>query len=159
MIDLKNTIGLGSKYNNALLPNLTPYTKLEFEESHLVCYRTLPFSFSLTSTARGAMARDVRIFYNSNVSRQGAKEAITALRDYAIEHVEKWTKTQLQAVAGTQTLFIVYNSETDMKLDFSKDILTIEQIQEENERAQIFVSYDISDVGLINLVNELLNFL
>jgi len=147
-------------YNNQSLPDGTLYSSIEFSDvEHLVCYRTLPFAFNLASTERGAMAKDVRIFYTDNVSNTGAKDAITTLRDYAIGHVEIWTPTQLQAVAGTQTLFIVYNSETDMRLDFSKDLLTIEQIQEANEGAEVWASYDVSDTGLINLVNELLNWL
>jgi len=160
MDTLTNILGVNSVYNNATLPDGTAYSLLECADiQHLVCYRTLPFAFNLAETKTGAMAKDVRLFYTDIVSRQGAKDAITALRDYAMSHIEIWTNEQLQAVAGTQTLFIVYNSETDMKLDFSKDLLTIEQIREANEGAEVWVSYDVSDIGLITLVNELLEWL
>ncbi|MDB4261723.1 hypothetical protein N9878_02520 [bacterium] len=147
-------------FNNATLPNGNPYSFLEVGGvENLVVFRTLPFAFRLVNISVAQMVRDVRLFYTENVSREGAKEAITALRDYAMSHVEVWTPAQLQAVAGTQTLFIVYNSETDMKLDFSKEVLSLEQLQAQNEGAEIWVSYDISDIGLITLVNELLNWL
>jgi hypothetical protein len=147
-------------FNNTTLPDGTAYSNADFQGvEHLVCYRTLPFAFNLANSKTGAMAKDVRLFYTDIVNREGAKEAITVLRDYAIGHEETWTTAQLQAVAGTQTLFIIYNSESDIRLDFSKDLLTIEQIREENEGTEGWVSYDISAMGLINLVNELLNWL
>lgn len=147
-------------YNNATLPNGMPYSSLECEGvQHLVCYRTLPFAFNLTETKTGAMAKDVRLFYTHTVSRQGAKDAVTALRDYAIANVENWTDKQKADVVGRQTLFIIYNSATNMELDFSKELLSIEQIQEANEGAEVWVSHDVSDLSLINLVNELINWL
>lgn len=161
MIDtVTNILGVNSIFNNATLPNGTPYSLLDTGGvENLVVFRTLPFSFQLVNISVAQMVRDVRLFYTDDISRQGAKDAITALRDYAMSHIEIWTNEQLQAVAGTQTLFIIYNSETDMKLDFSKDLLTIEQIQEANEGAEVWLSYDVSDTGLITLVNEFLAWL
>ena len=147
-------------YNNATLPSGTAYSKAEFfGVEHLVCYRTLPFAFNLVATSNEVGAKDVRLFTNPDTSKSGCKDLITAMRDFAISHTEIWTTAQLQAVSGTQTLFIIYNSEADCYLNFSKELLTLENLQEANQDAQIFVSYDISDAGLINLVNELLNFL
>jgi hypothetical protein len=147
-----------NRYNNSILSTGEAFTDYPEGEQRIFVERTLPYAFILTKGV-GKMVRDVRVFANTDISRKGAKEAITALRDYAISHIETWTNQQLQAVAGTQTLFIVYNSESDMRLDFSKDLLTIEQIQEANEGAEVWLSYDISDIGLITLVNQLLNWL
>jgi hypothetical protein len=151
---------INNYFQNITLPSGEVRTGVYLEDEHLVLYRTLPYSFRLTSMIGNVQAPSfIRIFTNIDVSRQGAKDAVTALRDYAIAHTEIWTQAQMQAVAGTQTLYIVFNSEKNMRLDFSKDLLTIEQIREANEGAEVWVSYDVSGVGLTTLVNELLAWL
>lgn len=126
---------------------------------HLVCFRTLPFSFQLTE-AKGAFVRDVRLFSNSVISREGCKNLIITMRDFAMNNEEVWTLEQLQAISGTQTLFIVYNSETNCFLDYSKQLLSLKEVENLYPNAEkVLVSHNISDEGLILLVNELIEWL
>jgi hypothetical protein len=143
-------------YNNK---NLL-FSSADFEGvEHLVCFRTLPFSFQLIE-AKGAFVRDVRLFSNSEISREGSKDLIIAMRDFAINNNEYWTYEQMQEIEGTQTLFIVYNSQKDCFLNYSEDIITLEEVQNLYPDAEkVLVSQNVSDEGLILIVNELIEWL
>lgn len=149
-----------SKYNNSILPNGQLYTSIDFEGIEtLICYRTSPYSFSLASSSKECNAKDVRVFYNKTVSRQGAKQIITAVRDYALSNLEIWTIDQLKSVQGAKTLYIIYKFDTWIYLTFSKEALSEDQIIELEGSEYVWLTYDVSEVGLIELVNKFLDWL
>lgn len=145
------------RYNNATLIDGTQYTEFNYESKHLFIERGLPYYFSLTMGYEKAV-RDVRVWSNDDLS--GAKALVETIKAYAISGEEQWTPEQIAKVDGTQTIFIVYNNEHSMGLYYSKSIISLEDLEMQFlEAEKVFISYDISDLGLIALVDELLNWM
>jgi len=145
------------RHNNATLPNGVEYTRFNYNVEHLFIERGLPYYFALTKS-KLKRVRDVRVWSNDNLD--GAKELVETIKAYALSGEETWTPEQLAKIEGTQTLFIVYDNKYDMFLFYSKEQLTLEELEAEYpDSGKIFYSHNISDIGLVTLVDELLNWM
>lgn len=129
----------------------------DFQNPTLAVFRQAPFRFTLLAPQSVSTPFDVYI--NADYTREGAKDLIAFIRDLAIAQTENWSNEQLQEASEARTLYICYQDFNNIFLNFSKEVLTKEEIELQNEGAEVWVSYDISDVGLITLVNELINWL
>lgn len=102
-------------------------------------------------------APPIRLFVNTETDKAGAMALIEAMKTHAITEQEEWTEAQENAIQGAQTLYIIYKDAQTIDLSFSTNILTQTEIEEENMEAEkVLVSNNISDLGLILLVNDLL---
>lgn len=151
---------INNLFNNKIKGSVS-YTNIKFEGStNLVCYRTLPFAFNLVATKKEISARDVRVFYTDENTPNGCSKLIEAIRDFAISTPETWTNAQNERVEGAKTLYIVYYDYQNVILSYDKEFLNILDIEEINPlSSKCIVSNDVSDLGLINLVNEFLNWI
>jgi hypothetical protein len=132
-------------------------TAESFEAEYLVVYRKAPMQFDLMEVA--GVASPHNCYLNTELSQQGAKALIEYIKALAIAETEEWTDKQKQEAREAQTIYICYFEFNNIFLNFSNEVLTKEQIQEANEGSDVWVSHNVSDLSLINLVNELINWL
>jgi hypothetical protein len=126
-----------------------------FVQDTLRIFRANKYWFELVGGGNSVSSRNV-VHINTNYTQQGAKDLITFIRDLAIYETEVFSQEQKNAIVGTQTLYIVYESFNKISLRHSEEVLTIEEIQEKNPNSNIWVSHNITDEGLILLVNEII---
>ena len=123
----------------------------------LAVFRQKPFKFTLT--APKAVTTPFAVYINNDYTQQGSHDLIQHTRDLSIEEIENWSSSELLEASQAKTIYIIYDAFDYIRLDFSSEVLSIEEIQENNPDASIWVSHDATQEGLITLVNELLDWM
>lgn len=130
----------------------------DFTEPTLLIFRANKYWFELTGRNKSVSTRNT-VYVNSDYSQQGAKALIEHIKAIAIAQEETFTQSQQDAIIGTKTLYIIYDGFENISLRPSKEIVTKEELKNQIPNAEVWVSYDITDMGLINLVDELLDWM
>ena len=99
------------------------------------------------------------MYINNDYTQQGSHDLIEFTRDLSIQEIENWSSSELLEASQAKTIYIIYDAFDYIRLDFSSEVLSIEEIQENNPDANIWVSHDATQEGLITLVNELLDWM
>lgn len=134
-------------------------TSVHLSQKELIIWRYHPFGFSLIGMKGKIVAPPIVLISNDNYSETGSIESIEYIKAKALGEEETWTPQQLYAVASTKTIYIIYNSFENIYLRRSNETLTMGDLKEQNPNAEVFLTHEVSDTGLVNLVDELLNWM
>lgn len=119
--------------------------------NHLFTERQAQYNFILLPS-NGKVLSPHNSLSQSDFSEQGAIDLITFIRDFALGTDEDW-----DTVSTAQTIYIKYYSWNFIMLGNDDDVVTEDDLL--NGAQKIFVSHDVSDEGLLALVNDLLTWM
>ncbi len=119
--------------------------------NHLFTERQAQYNFILLP-ASGKVLSPNNSLSQSDFSEQGAIDLIAFIRDFALGTEEDW-----DTPSTAQTIYIKYYSWNFIMLANDDNVVTEEDLL--NGAQKIFVSHDVSDTGLLQLVNDLLDWM
>ena len=92
------------------------------------------------------------VFQNTDNSKKGAVDLVNFMLNFSLNEVEIW---DLQEEKPPNYLFIAYNSDTSFYMNKAD---SVEQIPIEGEGEKVFYTNDTTDLGMVALLTEFLNW-
>ena len=134
-----------------MIAPLLPNVQHDLNSNTLIVYREAQYKFNLFGTA-GKVESPNLILSQRVFSKAGSIELLEFIRDQALATAEVWENTDLP-----KTLYIKFYDWNFILLANDDNVVSEDDLL--NGAQKIFVSHDVSEQGLLDLVNELINWM